>query len=106
MATATGPVQRTCVDVLATEPQLRTPRWPVGLLPPLQEPLDTSLPGYQPPLPESEVKPLQVGCVSGGELSAGRGGPRRLAGHRRAVRAPGMRTGLRIQLAAVRWCVC
>ncbi len=25
-----------------------------------QEPLDTSLPGYQPPLPESEVKPLQV----------------------------------------------
>lgn len=36
---------------------LATPTPPAALH--LQEPLDTSLPGYQPPLPESEVRPLQ-----------------------------------------------
>lgn len=42
------------------------------------EPLDSSTPGYQPPVPEEEVKPLQIGEPERrqGTARRGRGGGR------------------------------
>lgn len=70
----------------------RTPR-PAPPLPLPQEALDTSAPGYQPPLPESEVRPLQDEEHLAGEADAeGQegGGFRRGRGGRGGRCGPGL----------------